>query len=251
MRKLRFMNDLKKIQWKDPLVVILCGLLVFLTIGSFFSGCGSRSQKSGIKVVIDAAKGNAWEGEVNEADATAAVKDELVSRLESDGRFIVYDAGSGSVADRVNEINKDNVDVVLSIRADGSPDQTKSGTYAYAQLPETKTHDASLKLAQDVISSFDEDKRTAQAGYLYFEELKDDVYNPVFVEAGQDTSDYDGKDTLELLEKCEVPAVSVNVLYVSNEDDVKTYGNEDGYSTLAKNLYRALCEYYSLGGKES
>lgn len=241
-------RDLKQIDWKDLIVILLCVILLFLTAGSTMSAC-TGANKNAVRVELDAAFGGTdkgYEGIVNEADVSENIVNELEALLKKDRRFKVYrthEAGTtATLAERLEKINKDDPMIVLSIHADGHPNTDLSGMHVYAKTPTQKNHEASLKLADNVASSFDEENWPVSTGYLYYS-LNNTTgnYEMKFVKE-DDITDYK-LDSFSLMKECNLPVVVDNQFYVTNQGDVDRWANKDGYEEAAINLYNALCKY--------
>lgn len=241
-------KDLKEIRWRDPIVMILCALLIFLTVGSTVNAF-SGVNKNAVRIELDAAYGGdetGYEGLVKESEVTANIVNELESLLKKDKRFRVYRttaAGqTATLAERAAKIKKDNPMIVLSIHAGGSPNVDRSGMHVYAETPADKNHTASLKLANNIAGTFKDDTWTAETGYLYYQPVEgSDQYELLFTGA-DDTKDYQ-LDTFGLMKQCDMPVVVTDQFYVTNEADVQRWANSDGYYDAAVKLYQALCDY--------
>ena len=151
---------------------------------------------------------------------------------------------SATVEDRVNKIKQDGADIVLSIHATGTPDATRNGQQIYADIPTKTTHDASLKLANCIHDAFTSDTWTPSVNYLYYQPFDDDSYQIETV-ASDDTNDYQ-LETWDMMEKCDVPVVICNQIYVTNQTDIDTWANEAGYQKAAEAYYQAIKNYYGI-----
>lgn len=236
---------MKKVNLKDPMVIILVALLVFLTVGSFIGGM----MPTKVIIELDAAYGGdetGYQGIINEADFTEEVVDRLATLLKKDSHFevrLTNDSNTTmSIAERCEKINMDQADIVLSIHASGTPDTTKSGMCVYSEVPSSLMHDASLSFAQNIVTAFSEGEYTASSNYLYYQPCEDDSYE-IQVVSSDDLTDY-GYETLEMMESCDVPVVIVNQIYVSNQKDIDTWANESGYTKSAELYYQAIRSYY-------
>ena len=241
-------KDLKQIDWKNPIVILLCIILLFLTAGSTISAC-TGANKNAVRVELDAAFGGddkGYEGIVNEAVVSENIVNELETLLKKDRRFKVnrtHEAGTtATLAQRIEKINTDDPMIVLSIHADGHPNADLSGMHVYAKTPTQKNHEASLKLADNIASSFDEENWPVSTGYLYYS-LNNTTgnYEMKFVKE-DDITDYK-LDSFSLMKECNLPVVVDNQFYVTNQGDVDRWANKDGYEEAAINLYNALCKY--------
>lgn len=237
---------LPKYDPKDPMVIILVILLVFLTCGTALGGFTGGNRKV---IELDAAYGgdnSGYAGIVKEADVTQKTVDALQSLLNQDGNYevkLTHEAGtSSSVEDRAAKIRKDHPDFVLSVHAGGSPDASVSGQYIYADIPSDADHADSLKLADFICKAFTDDTWKPQTGYLYYQPFDNNTFQIKQIPE-DDTKDYK-LDTWDLMQKCDVPVVISDAFRVSNQSDVDTWANEKGYQKAAENYYKAIRDYY-------
>ena len=112
------------------------------------------------------------------------------------------------------------------------------------QTFQQKTHDASLKLANCIHDAFTSDTWTPSVNYLYYQPFDDDSYQIETV-ASDDTNDYQ-LETWDMMEKCDVPVVICNQIYVTNQTDIDTWANEAGYQKAADAYYQAIKKYYGI-----
>lgn len=236
-----------KKQWKDPMVIILVILLVFLTVGTAISGCNG----SKIVIELDAAYGGedtGYQGIINESDFAESVVEKLAALLNDDSHFevlLTHESGETStVEERSNKINQDQPDIVLSIQASGTPDTSRSGQEIYADIPSDSTHDQSLKLAQAIAESFTSSTWTPTVNYLYYKPFDDDSYQLEIIDSS-DTTDYQ-LETWELMGKCDVPVVISDQIYVTNQSDIDTWASEANYQKAAECYYSAIKNYYGI-----
>lgn len=236
-----------KKQWKDPMVIILVILLVFLTVGTAISGCNG----SKIVIELDAAYGGedtGYQGIINESDFSESVVEKLATLLKDDSHFevlLTHESGETStVEERSNKINQDQPDIVLSIQASGTPDTSRSGQEIYADIPSESTHDKSLKLAKAIAESFTSSTWTPTVNYLYYQPFDDDSYQLEIIDS-TDTTDYQ-LETWELMEKCDVPVVVSDQIYVTNQSDIDTWASEANYQKAAECYYSAIKSYYGI-----
>ena len=232
---------------KNPAVLILAGLLVFLIIGVSLSGfIGSP----GITVAVDAAYGGeqtGYTGFINESEYSEGVVNALCERLQQDDRITLYrthEAGtSHSVLNIAKEVNEKKADIVLSIHAGYDPDPQVTGMRIYAEKPSTEEYDRSMNFAEEVQKAF-QDEISAEIDCMYYEPIGEDKYQLKVVPAS-DQTDY-GLDTWTLMEKTVVPVVVTEQIYVSNEADVKKWANQEAYAKTAELYYQAICEYFGI-----
>ena len=103
----QWLEKIRSFEWKDPMVIILVCLLVFLVTGTSIKGCLQMTAERKT-VCIDGAFGGSfkgYEGIVNEAEVTGKLVDELAALLEKDRDFIVIRTDrSKTVSERVEMI---------------------------------------------------------------------------------------------------------------------------------------------------
>lgn len=240
-----------KVNFKDPMVIILACLLVFLTCGTALGGCSGKTGGHRVVIELDAAYGGdntGYEGLVSEADVSESIVSALRDKMSEDKHFTVLlthqPGSSASVKERAEKINKDKPDLVLSIRADGSMDASASGQTVYADIPSSDYHEDSLKAANAVVKAFTSDNWTPSVKYRYYQPFENDEFTILDVNS-DDTKDYK-LDTWDLMSACDVPVVISNQFYVTNQSDVDTWANESGYDKAAEAYYQALKDLYGI-----
>ena len=249
----------KKLKYdlNDPMVLILCALLFFLTVGCIFAG--KASERVVYSIELDAAFGGSnkgYTGLIAESDINEKTVNALEALLEKDDRFSVHrthPAGSeAAVTDSVAVIEKDVPLLVLSIHGGWDPDAAVSGTRVYTDLPGRKGESEAKKFAQEICDAFNADDWKATRNYLYYHESKGGTYTVEVTDADAEQPAGDGQDpvTWTLLEKTELPCVVVEQFFVSNENDISRWDNEEGYQLIAEKYYSALCKYFSIAERE-
>lgn len=239
----------------DYVLIIMCVLLVFVTCGTFLHGCSEKLKKRYV-VEIDAAFGGSntgYSGVIRESGFTENLAEAIEEALTKDDNFTVlrtHERGAeSSVAQRLEKIESDKPDIVISVHASGSPDETRSGMHVYAQPAKMKDHEASVKLAQALQKAFADTSLSPQAGYLYYEMTDRDTERLKFTDIS-DKTDYKLK-TWNILEGTGCPAVVVDQIYISNKEDVRQWANADGYKAAAERYLKALREYFAIDAKGS
>lgn len=201
-------------------------------------------------LVIDPAFGGektGFEGYVTEADYARNVADRLAEKLAEDRITVVMShtaEESMSVTTRAGIINDLKPDMVLSIRADSSPDLSASGMRVYADIPSASTHKESLHFAQLISEAFETEKNV-WTGYLYYKPIRDDMYEPLSVSA--DDTENMHLETWDLMKQVSAPVVIVSGLYVSNEEECAEWASEEGYDRTAELLAGAVRKECGIG----
>lgn len=228
----------------DPMVVILAGLLVFLSLGTGISGCVNSSDNKTV-ICIDAAYGDSnkgYEGIVDEAEVTGKVGDELESLLKSNRKFkVIRTDRSQSVKERSTFINESSADAVISIHCAEDADSSVTGMKNIAQVPSVNSSESSLKLAKCVSDAFKDDEDSVFTGYLYYRP-EDDMVFKEYVDA-LDTTTYP-YDTYDLLKDCTKTAIITEYCHITSQSDVDAWCNEKGYKKAAELYYQAILKYY-------
>lgn len=241
----------KKMNLRDPMILILIFLLAFLTIGTAFFSSKGDSFGNGIRIELDAAYGGSatgYEGLVTESEFNENVVNALEIILKEDSRFTVlrtHEAGTEkSVEEKAEKINEDDPELVLSIHCANAPDETISGMNVYVETPSKSTSEKSLVFANEIVNAFMEESITIKEGYLYYVEYGENAYQLEMIDIS-DTSERSEK-TWELMEETNAPVVVVEQIYCTNQSDVATYANEEGYQKIAKMYYQAILNMYGL-----
>lgn len=244
----------KKVSFRDPMVLILAALLVFLTIGTAFFSSKEEPLGNGIRIELDAAYGGdakGYEGIITESEFNENVVNALETILKADTRFTVvrtHEAGTdASVEEKGEKITKDNPELVLSIHCAGTADETVSGMNVYAETPSMSSYEKSLAFANEIVNCFFENGFQVNEGYLYYIPYGENAYQMEMVDVS-DTTVRDQK-TWALMEETEVPVVVVEQIYCSNQSDVDTYANEEGYQKIANTYYQAILNMYGLSNE--
>lgn len=249
------MNSVKfKYSFQDPMVKILTGLLVFLTLGCLIAG--RNGNGSVYRVEIDAAFGGTnpgFTGLINEASVNEKAADALEALLKKDGRFdVIRSHASGTdatVAETAAKIAEDQPELVLSIHAGWNPDSKMSGTRVYTDLPGRPGQKESLKFAQEVQKAFTEENWDASLNYLYYHEGENGTWTVEVQPVSDEAKAPENPVTWTLFEKTDVPCVIAEQFFVSNQKDIDRWNNADGYELIAQKYYSALCSYFGIQQK--
>lgn len=235
---------LKKVEWRDPMILILCGLLLFLVVGSGIHGIAEMSEKETV-ICIDAAFGGSlsgYEGKIDEAEVTGKVADELASLLDQNRNFrIIRTDRSDSVKQRTEQINREKPDFVLSIHAGGSMNPDDNGMHNICALPNAENADASMKMAECISDSFADNMDHVFTGYMYYCK-SGDAYEMKYVD--QKKTEKSSSETYQMLQLSGVPTVISDFCRVTSVSDVKNWCNEKGYKKAAQLYYQAILNYY-------
>lgn len=241
----QWLEKIRSFEWKDPMVIILVCLLVFLVTGTSIKGCLQMTAERKT-VCIDGAFGGSfkgYEGIVNEAEVTGKVVDELAALLEKDRDFkVIRTDRSKTVSERVEMIRNTDASLVLSIHADGSLDPSASGMRNSVLKTGDVHRDDSIRFAQCIAAAFSESCEVDNGTMLY-EPLEGGVVSRKDT-ALTDTTVYT-YDTWAIMD-CEKVTVVSDLCHVTSQKDVDTWCHEEGYRKAAGLYYQAIRNYYGL-----
>lgn len=226
-------------------VVLAVLIIVILVVHK-----GSSAPDDKVRIMIDAGHGgdnSGMQALASEDEFDEKVTDLLVQKLSDDSDFEVlrtHETGTAmSVKDRAAVINEEKPDIVLSVHCASNPDSSLSGTRIFADIPSSRYHDESLKLADALKSVMEEDGDPVTEGYFYYHPIKDGSVYQEQIAAVDDTTDYQ-EDTFDLMMQSEAPVVLVQQMYVTNQADVDKWNNDEGYEKAAQLYYDAIKSVY-------
>lgn len=161
---------------------------------------------------------------LREQDITYEVGVRLAELLRADGRFEVRlsrptpttqlgTSNATSLAARVNDANNWGADYFISIHANASTDPTASGSEAYVYARPSRAYE----LAEDLLEGLNETTGLRNRGVL----LNRGLY---------------------VLRRTQMPAVLVELGYITNAYDANLMGNDP--QLFADGLYRGILDYF-------
>lgn len=179
---------------------------------------------------------------------TAATAAALAALLEKDANYIplstrdTYDT-TAKPAERAAYANALAPDLLLSIHGNSAPEgSTAAGFECYPAVPGRTYHRESLyfaqKLAAGMAAAGAELRGRGGVRYLYYLENGEKQ----LVESTNDT--IRAERTFTLLEDVNCPAVLAEQCFVTNAEDVDSFGDEDGCKRTARIYYEAICTYF-------
>ncbi|AMJ39786.1 N-acetylmuramoyl-L-alanine amidase family protein [Anaerotignum propionicum] len=190
-------------------------------------------------------------GIIEEVALTEKTTAKLAELLEADGRFRVVlsrkDGEDKTVTDRNKLFQRAKPDLVLSIHANSGEDASAYGFECYPSPPGKKNYERSLAFAQYIAMEM----KVAGArlrgpdGVRFGYYVPDETGNTskLLIDS-TDTQVYD-YDTFGMLKNMTCPAVLVEQCFVTNEQDVKDFGTEEGCAKAAQAYYQGICQYLS------
>lgn len=207
-------------------------------------------------VALDAGHGGADVGAlgvIQELELTERTVGILYSLLENDENFtpvLCREIGEGaSVEQRAKAANAAKASLLLSIHGNSDPACAGSGFECYPVPPGRNNHTESFWIAsllsQEMGAAGSRLRGEAGARFLYYQEGSST--EKIVVEAS-DTSERELK-SFGVLEKSKCPAVLVEQCFITNEEDVAQFGNEDGCRRAAESYYKAICKYFNVSNE--
>lgn len=206
-------------------------------------------------IAVDAGHGGSDTGAIGvieERQMTTATAQLLTGLLEADENYIPvqtrasYDT-TAQPSERVARANEQNADLILSIHGN-SAGSDAYGFECFPITPGRAWHEESMYFARLIAAGM------AQAGhrlrgnggvrYIYYDENNEKQL--------VETSDRSvhTEVTFAMLEYAECPSVLVEQCFVTNEDDVARFGDEEGCALSARIYYEAICAYFGTVPKE-
>ena len=233
------------------LVIILIALVAVILVMVGYQLLSDRKSKDAYTIELDSGFGGdqtGFVGVMNESEFNAGVVSALQTLLNKDSHFIVLlshplDEAATNV-EKVDKINEDNPDMVLSIHTGYNPNVNEGGMYIYADVPSENTNKDSVQLAQCIQQSFQETDLNPQVSYYYYHEIRPEVFTPNLVPV-DDMTTYEDQ-TLDILSGTSAVAVYVEQLNIMNPQQITTWANEEGYQQLAQYYYEAIKAYYGV-----
>ena len=203
------------------------------------------------RVAIDAGHGGSdpgARGVVEEKQVTAATAAALLQWLEQDPNYIPlrsresYDV-TAKPSERAEAINAQSPQLLLSIHGNSAANgSTASGFECYPAVPGRTWHQEGFYFARLLAGGMQSigARLRGRGGvrYIYYlendqKQLVENTYTQVRPER-----------SFTLLEDVDCPAVLAEQCFVTNTEDVKRFGSEEGCKAVARIYYEAICAYF-------
>lgn len=203
------------------------------------------------RVAIDAGHGGSdpgARGVVEEKQVTAATAAALLQWLEEDSNYIPlqtrenFDA-TATPAQRAAAASAQSPQLLLSIHGNSAANgSTAAGFECYPAVPGRTWHQESFYFARLLAGGMQSigAKLRGRGGvrYIYYlendqKQLVENTYTQVRPER-----------SFTLLEDVDCPAVLAEQCFVTNTEDVKRFGSEEGCKAVARIYYEAICAYF-------
>ena len=203
------------------------------------------------RVAIDAGHGGSdpgARGVVEEKQVTAATAAALLQWLEQDSNYIPLQTREGfdataTPAQRAAAASAQSPQLLLSIHGNSAANgSTASGFECYPAVPGRTWHQESFYFARLLAGGMQSigAKLRGRGGvrYIYYlendqKQLVENTYTQVRPER-----------SFTLLEDVDCPAVLAEQCFVTNAEDVKRFGSEEGCKAVARIYYEAICAYF-------
>ncbi|MDY5944732.1 MAG: N-acetylmuramoyl-L-alanine amidase [Faecalibacterium sp.] len=203
------------------------------------------------RVAIDAGHGGSdpgARGVVEEKQVTAATAAALLQWLEQDSNYIPLQTREGfdataTPAQRAAAASAQSPQLLLSIHGNSAANgSTASGFECYPAVPGRTWHQESFYFARLLAGGMQSigARLRGRGGvrYIYYlendqKQLVENTYTQVRPER-----------SFTLLEDVDCPAVLAEQCFVTNTEDVKRFGSEEGCKAVARIYYEAICAYF-------
>ena len=203
------------------------------------------------RVAIDAGHGGSdpgARGVVEEKQVTAATAAALLQWLEQDSNYIPLQTREGfdataTPAQRAAAASAQSPQLLLSIHGNSAANgYTAAGFECYPAVPGRTWHQESFYFARLMAGGMQSigAKLRGRGGvrYIYYlendqKQLVENTYTQVRPER-----------SFTLLEDVDCPAVLAEQCFVTNTEDVKRFGSEEGCKAVARIYYEAICAYF-------
>ena len=203
------------------------------------------------RVAVDAGHGGSdpgARGVVEEKQVTAATAAALLQWLEQDSNYIPLQTREGfdataTPAQRAAAASAQSPQLLLSIHGNSAVNgSTASGFECYPAVPGRTWHQESFYFARLLAGGMQSigAKLRGRGGvrYIYYlendqKQLVENTYTQVRPER-----------SFTLLEDVDCPAVLAEQCFITNTEDVKRFGSEEGCKAVARIYYEAICAYF-------
>ena len=203
------------------------------------------------RVAIDAGHGGSdpgARGVVEEKQVTAATAVALLQWLEQDSNYIPLQTREGfdataTPAQRAAAASAQSPQLLLSIHGNSAANgSTASGFECYPAVPGRTWHQEGFYFARLLAGGMQSigARLRGRGGvrYIYYlendqKQLVENTYTQVRPER-----------SFTLLEDVDCPAVLAEQCFVTNTEDVKRFGSEEGCKAVARIYYEAICAYF-------
>ena len=203
------------------------------------------------RVAIDAGHGGSdpgARGVVEEKQVTAATAAALLQWLEQDSNYIPLQTREGfdataTPAQRAAAASAQSPQLLLSIHGNSAANgSTASGFECYPAVPGRTWHQEGFYFARLLAGGMQSigARLRGRGGvrYIYYlendqKQLVENTYTQVRPER-----------SFTLLEDVDCPAVLAEQCFVTNTEDVKRFGREEGCKAVARSYYEAICAYF-------
>ena len=203
------------------------------------------------RVVIDAGHGGSdpgARGVVEEKDMTAATASALLAWLEQDPNYIplqtrdAFDT-TATPAERAAAANAQAPQLLLSIHGNSAANGSNAyGFECYPSVPGRTWHTESYYFAQQLAKGMQAAGAhlRGRGGIRYIYYLENDQKQ--LVESSH--TEVRTERSFTLLEDVNCPAVLAEQCFVTNAEDVESFGSEHGCRVTARIYYEAICAYF-------
>lgn len=195
--------------------------MILIAFASFAFISPENSEAKQINVVIDAGHGGEDFGAIQDEITEKEIVEQVITKIQTFNKnknIIIHFTRSTDkfipLQDRTDFINTIKPDLVLSLHVNASPNSNKSGMEFYVSK-ESNSYEKSNLIAENFQTKF------LNSNYKVAEIKNADFY---------------------ILKKSEVPAVIMELGYLTNESDKKNLANNNEQNEIAKKIIECISE---------
>ena len=203
------------------------------------------------RVAIDAGHGGSdpgARGVVEEKDMTASTASALLAWLEQDPNYIPLQTResfdiTATPAERAAAANAQSPQLLLSVHGNSAASGSNAyGFECYPSVPGRTWHEESYYFAQQLAKGMQAAgaQLRGRGGIRYIYYLENDQKQ--LVESTH--TEVRTERSFTLLEDVNCPAVLAEQCFVTNAEDVESFGSEHGCRLTARVYYEAICAYF-------
>jgi len=216
-------------------IVIILLIAIGISMAVFFMG---NQKEDKLVVMVDGAYDSATgkSGLVEEYVLNEAVSDALVEKLSKNSAIVTVEKSHESGENASNEMRQEKIkevkpDLIVSLRctADGYGD---TNTRIFTNIPSMKKNEEGLKWANCFQTAYQNAGIEVPVNYYYYHPIRTEVYQEHIVDS-DDRTDYQ-EETFSIMGQGDISCVVINMINISNEEQVSLYHSEEGIQQLAE-----------------
>ncbi len=213
-------------------------------------------------LVLDAGHGGSDPGAldasetVQEAVITQQVVDKLLERLGQNEKELqvitAHPAGQEATSmQRANVALEADADLLISLHLNSDRNKNLRGFQCFPLPPGRVNYNKSMEFAQILVENMQETEipimGTAGIYYTFYVQQPNGSFIKEIYDSGWFNHDEPRREeSFGVLEYSGCPAVLVEQWYISNQEDMQLFCNDEGIEKMADRLYQSICQYFGL-----